>query len=72
MSPSPSAVESALVLTEQEWEDLADIADQYLYTTRWVEADALKSNPNRYPPSQIQELRQRRTLCERIVKAASS
>lgn len=55
-------VESAMVLTEQEWFDLSVIATFYL----------INAVPDPRVPSNVEDYERKKKLAERVVEAASS
>lgn len=62
--------QSALLLTDQEWSDLADIAEMYLGETNWIEW-CNSDHPMFQPGGGSEPLLRRRDLAKRIVEAAS-
>lgn len=59
--PRQSEPQSALVLTENEWDDLRAIAEHYAYCTRWAKRD-----DHGYRPEQVAPILRQRELCGRI------
>lgn len=53
--------ESAMVLTEAEWEALAGVCRHYLYATRWAD------DPEQVPPGRA--VLARREVCVRVAAA---
>jgi hypothetical protein len=53
--------QSAMLLTEREWDALANVCRHYLGATLWAEDSADGS-----------EVRDRRRLCERVVDASEN
>ncbi len=58
--------QTAMLLTEQEWRDLAFISRHYLHETRWV-VDEATSRPRETLDNVLRE----RALASRIIEAAS-
>lgn len=56
--------ETAMLLTQQEWEDLSTMVDHYANLTEWVEGE-----PEDTPSKHVQSLRRQRALAQRIVDA---
>lgn len=63
-SSEPEQNLSALLLTGQEWSDLADVVSDYWNKTEWVETGIWASQN---PPSRIELIKRKRALCARII-----
>lgn len=64
-NPNPSRRSRALMLTQQEWDDLAEMVDHFLLVTNWI------VNPHHHtdPPTHIEKVKRQRALAERIIEA---
>lgn len=56
---------SAMLLTEQEWTDLAEMARHYKRATEWAETDRTLSERD------VADLFRKRALAERIIDAST-
>ncbi len=55
--------ETAMLLTQEQWEDLAHMCQHYRLFTKWVESGTLSGDPEK-------EVARRRALAQRIIDAA--
>lgn len=63
--------ESAMVLTQEEWDDVQHMVEHYKTCTRWAAAPNLPPTQNRYGHADLRPIRRRRELADRIIEANS-
>lgn len=56
--------ETAMLLTEQEWEDLAYVCGRFLEGTAWSDRPQVA-----VPTRALETLKRRRVLCKRVLDA---
>lgn len=59
--------ESAMVLTQDEWDSLAGACKHFLLATEWADREASLGG---IPERPVRNVLDRRALCRRIVEAA--
>lgn len=62
--------QTAMLLTQSEWNDLTEICEHYLRSTAWVNyPEQFRRNMRPENPEHVGNLRRQRELCDRIVEA---
>jgi hypothetical protein len=55
--------ESAMILTQAQWDDMAAVCRMYLRNTAWVHGS------HKEDPKAVERVLERRALCDRVVDA---
>lgn len=61
--------QTAMLLTQQEWDDLEEMVSHYRLCTRWAAEPLLPATQEHYGFVQLAPIRRRRDLALRIIDA---
>lgn len=64
------AHETAMLLTQEEWEDVAHMVAHYRMCTVWIEGTAQRREAVRKSPENVADIERRRLVAQRIIDAA--